>query len=145
MPGMGMTVTSPAQLQQQANNLRATLMVTNDDEWAVISPRLVKVIQLKAEVEAAEFANMLSNMAGRRGGGIRAAATAMGVDADPNSAALTKAIADDAPLAELKSAIARVRNAHKAKQAEIPKAQADLLDVVDVPQEVILLSRGLLE
>jgi hypothetical protein len=143
--GRGVTVTSPAMLQQQADNMRYTLMVTNDDEWTVISPRLMKVIQLKAQMDAAAFAEMYSNMNGNRGSAVRAAASAIGIDNDPNEQALTKALTDEAPLQELKSVMARLRNSRKAKRDEIAKAQADLQAVVSVRQEAILLSRGYLE
>jgi hypothetical protein len=155
----GLTLTSPEQLQRQADTMRIALAVTNDDEWAVISPRLVKVIQLQEQVRVAAMASMLNGMIGSRGGGAPAggAATggaggsvqrglaALGVQADPNADALTKAIADEAPIAEVKTAMARVRAARKAKQAEMERAQADLLAVVSVRQEAILLSDGLVE
>jgi hypothetical protein len=144
--GGGMVLSSPARLQQQADNMRITLAVTNDDEWSVISPRLVRVIQLKAEVRAAELADMLGGMTGGRGGGgIRTAATALGVGADPASQALSKAISDEAPAAELKAKMVSFRQARKAKQAEITRAEADLQAVVSIRQEAILLSNGLLE
>jgi hypothetical protein len=141
----GMTLTSPQRLQQRLDSMRVTLAVTNDDEWSVISPRLVKVIQLKAEEQAEEVVNMVGGMAGNRAGGVRAAVTALGVENDPATLALTKAITDEAPVAELKSTMARYRQARKAKQAEIAGAQAALLAVVSVRQEAILLSNGLLE
>ena len=144
--GGGMVLSSPARLQQQADNMRITLAVTNDDEWSVISPRLVKVIQLKAEVRAAELADMLGSMTGGRGGGgIRTAVTALGVEADPASQALSKAIADEAPVAELKAKMVSFRRARKDKRDEIARAQADLQGVVSIRQEAILLSNGLLE
>jgi len=144
--GGGVTVSSPAMLQQQADNMRYTLMVTNDDEWTVILPRLMKVIQLKAQMDAAAFAEMYSNMSGgNRGSAVRAAASAIGIDNDPNEQSLTKALTDEAPLPELKSAMARLRNSRKAKRDELTRAQTDLQAVVSVRQEAILLSRGYLE
>jgi len=143
--GGGLTLMSPQRLQQRLDSMRTRLAVTNDDEWTVISPRLVKVIQLKAAEQAADVASMASAMAGARGGGVRAAAATLGVGNDPESQALSKAIDDEAPVAQLKSAMVRLRNARKAKQAEVAGAQAALLAVVSVRQEAILLSDGLLE
>ncbi len=143
--GRGVTVTSPAMLQQQADNLRYTLMVTNDDDWSVISPRLMKVIQLKAQMDAAAITEMYSNMNGNRGSAVRAAASAIGIDKDPNEEALTKALTDEAPLQELKSVMARLRQSRKAKRDELARAQTDLQTVVSVRQEAILLSRGYLD
>jgi len=141
----GTALTSPQRLQQRLDSMRISLAVTNDDEWTVISPRLVKVIQLKAEEQAAEVANLVGAMAGARGGNIRAAAATLGVENDAATQALSKAIADEAPVAELKSKMATYRQTRKNKQAEMARAQADLLAVVSVRQEAILLNDGLLE
>ena len=134
----GTVLSSPARLPEQINSMRTVLGVTNNDEWLVISPRLVRVIQLQQEARVAEIARMGG------GAGLRASTT-IGVAADPASDALTKALADNAPLAEVKSAMARVRQARKAKQAEMARAQADLQAVVTVRQEAILLNSGLLD
>ncbi len=137
--GGGVVLTSPARLQQQAENMRLSLGVTNDEEWVIISPRLVKVMQLQAEARLVEIANMA------RGGGRLRALPAVGTDPDPTTEALTKALDDNAPVAEIKSAMARVRQARKAKQAEMARAQADLQSVVSIRQEAILLNSGLLD
>jgi hypothetical protein len=134
----GVILSSPTRLQEQANSMRMTLGVTNNDEWIVISPRLVSVMQLQAEARVAAIARMGG------GAGARASAT-LGVAADPAADALAKALDDNAPLAEVKSAMARVRQARKAKQAEMAKAQADLQAVVTIHQEAILLNSGLLD
>jgi hypothetical protein len=143
--GRGIALTSPQQLQQRADNMRNVLVVTNDDEWAVISPRLVTVMQLQTEQQLAGVADMLAAQAGNRGGNIRTAVAAMGVEADPSSTALTKALNDDAPIAELKLAMANFRQSRKNKQAALASAQAALQAVVSVRQEAILLSSGYLQ
>lgn len=137
--GSGVVLTSPARLQQRAERLRVDLEVTNDADWAVISPRLVKVMQLQAEAFLAGMAK-----AGG-GGGMRAVAAFGGTLADPAADALSKALDDNAPIAEVKAAMARVRQARKAKQAEMVRAQADLQSVVTIRQEAILLNNGLLD
>ena len=38
--------------------MRLTLGVTNDSEWIVISPRLLKVMQLQAEIRLTGMASM---------------------------------------------------------------------------------------
>ena len=130
----GTVLSSPAMLRDEVNRMRVTLGVTNNDEWLVISPRLVKVIQLQSEARIAALAK-----SGAR------TSTTLTVAADPSSDALTKALADNAPIAEIKGAMARVRQAHKAKQAEMDKAQADLQAVVTIRQEAMLLNFGLLD
>jgi hypothetical protein len=150
-PARGLAMSSPEVLQQQVDSLRVALAVTNDDEWSVISPRLLKVVQLRAQADAAAFADMLSLMPTVQSSGVRAAGTAatsfggQTLDTDPNSQALTKAITDDVPIPELKNAMTRVRNAHKQKKDQIAAAQSALLEVVTVRQEAILLSKGFLE
>ena len=57
----------PKQFQQQMmqrvmKGFRDQLVVTNDDEWNVIEPRLTKVVQLR-------FETMMSGMGGMRGMG----------------------------------------------------------------------------
>jgi len=136
--GGGVVLASPARLQQQAKNMRTTLGVTNDAEWTVISPRLVKVMQLQAGMR-------LTGMASMGGGAATRALAALGVTPDPSADALSKAIDDGAPIAEIKLDMARVRQARKAQQAELARAQTDLQSVVTIRQEAILLSNGMLE
>jgi hypothetical protein len=60
------------------------------------------------------------------------------------SDALQKAIDAKASNSELKAAIAKYAEYRKAKQAELEKAQADLLKVLTVRQEAIATLNGLL-
>jgi hypothetical protein len=136
--GGGAILASPAQLQRRTENMRQTLGVTNDSEWTIIQPRLVRVEQLQAEIRITAMASM-------GGGGALRALAALGVTPDPSSDALTKALDDGAPIAEIKLDMARVRQARKAKQADLARAQADLQSVVTIRQEAILLSNGLLD
>jgi hypothetical protein len=140
--GGGVVLSSPARTQQQTERLRLALGVTNDADWVVILPRISKVLQLQAEVRLGAFANMARGMAGA--GGMRGLAAAAGT-ADPATDDLNKALDDDAPIAEIKSAMAKVRQARKAKQADLIKAQSDLQSVVTIRQEAILLNDGLLD
>jgi hypothetical protein len=136
--GGGVVLSSPAQLQRRAENMRLTLGVTNDSEWIVISPRLLKVMQLQAEIR-------LTGMASMGGGGALRALAAMGVTPDPSAEALSKALDDGAPIAEIKLDMARVRQARKGKQTDLARAQADLQSVVSIRQEAILLNDGMLD
>ena len=146
--GGGMAGMDPtAMLQRQADAMRVALAVTNDDEWSVISPRLVKVMQLQTEVRMAGIANMARGAMAQRGGGgggMRGFAAFLG-EPDPASAALTKVLDDNAPLADVKAAMAKLREARKRKQAEMVKAQADMQGVISIRQEAILLNDGMLD
>jgi len=137
--GGGVVLSSPAQLQRRLEGMRLALGVTNDSEWVVILPRLVKVMQLQAEMRLIGMASM-----GGGGAALRTLA-AMGVTPDPSADALSKAIDDGAPIAEIKVAMNRVRQARKAKQADLVRAQGDLQSVVSIRQEAILLSDGMLD
>jgi len=141
--GQGVVLTSPARMQQQAQSLRMTLGVTNDAEWSVISPRMIKVMQLQADIRLSGLTSMARGMMG--GPGRMRGFASTGTDTDPAADALTKALDDDAPVAEIKAAMAKVRQARKAKQAELTKAQSDLQSVVTIRQEAILLNNGLLD
>ena len=135
-------------MQGRADAMRPELGVTNDDEWNVISPRLVKVMQLQLEVRTAGMANMFRGAGGQGGGGggRRGGFAAMlGGTPDPASDALDAAVTGNAPIPELKAAMAGVRDARKRKLAEMTKAQSDLKDVISVRQEAYLLNSGLLD
>jgi hypothetical protein len=70
---------------------------------------------------------------------------AIGGTPDPSEDALQKAIDDNAPTAQIKAAMVKVRAARKAKQDERIKAQAELRDLLTTRQEAVLLADGLLE
>jgi hypothetical protein len=144
--GGGMFGDPAAMAQQQATAMRPDLSVTNDDEWAVILPRLVKVVQLQAEVRMAGIVNLMrSRMGGRGGGGGGRGMAAFMGEPDPASAALTTALDGNAPIAEVKAAMAKVREARSKKLAEMTKAQEALKTVISVRQEAVLLNNGILD
>jgi hypothetical protein len=64
---------------------------------------------------------------------------------DTDGEALQKAIDDKAPTEQLKAAMARVRESHKRKQAELIKAQEELRAVLSTRQEAVMVSMGMLE
>jgi len=95
----------------------------------------------KSAVEAEARVAAITRLGG--GAGVRSSAS-LAAAADPAADALAKSLADNAPLAEVKSAMARVRQARKAKQAELEQAQADLRKVLTSRQEAIATLNGLL-
>ena len=154
----------PQQFQQQmqeriADFFRERLAITNDEEWAVVQPRLMKVIQLRMQ-------SMLSGLGGFRGmmgsrggaggdnppnsprGGRRGFGGMFGGmfgQASPESEALQKAIDSNASSDQVKSTLARYREARKQQQAELGRAQDQLLQLLTLRQEAVLVSMGLLE
>jgi hypothetical protein len=128
--------------------IRLHLEVANDDEWNVIEPRLEKAVKLKIEVLTLGL-DGLGDMFGQFGGGGGAGAMTrfgglMG-DPDPSVGALKTALDNNAPVAEVKAAMAKVREFRQQKRAALAKAQQDLKDILSVRQEATLLRVGLLD
>jgi hypothetical protein len=153
-PAQGWANMDPQQIRQEiqrraAEFFRDRLVVTNDDEWKVIEPRLTKVVQAKAQ-------HLLSpGMGGfrlpqRMGNGdnpmLNTIRTFLGLDqTSPESEALDKAIEAHASNAELRTAVSKVLEARKRKQAETEKAQTELRKVLSLRQEATLLLLGVLD
>ena len=142
----------PAQRTQAVvDGLRDTLMVTNDDEWNVISPRLLKVVQIKSDNSAADVSKLVSSftgmMAGGAGGrnGTGGLANLLGTQPDPTADALRMALDGNGTAAQIKVALANYRAAKQQRQAELAKAQAALKEVLTVRQEATLTLAGYLE
>jgi hypothetical protein len=125
--------------------------VKDETEWKALEPLIQKVLDAQREARSGLGRGMFgrgnrpggdNNNSGdqgnRRGGGF------FNQTPSPEADALDKAIEAKATKAELKAAIAKVQEAHKAKNAELEKAQAGLRDVLTTRQEAIATSNGLL-
>ncbi len=128
--------------------IRQHIEVANDDEWNVIEPRLEKAVKLKIEVLTLGL-DGLGDMFGQfggggAGGGMMRLGGLMG-DPDPSVEALKTALDNNAPTAELKAAMAKVREFRQQKRAALAKAQQDLKDILSIRQEATLLRVGLLD
>ena len=151
----------PAQLRQNfQDNMREQHEVTNDEEWKVIGDQVQKVFDAQLQVGASSL-NMMrmfrrnnnnngqggANAQGgaRRAGGGGGFAALLGADtADPEGEALQSAIDRNAPVAEMKAAIAKVTAARKQKQDRLDQARTDLRQLLTPRQEAIAVSLGLL-
>ena len=144
--------------EMQVDSLRDTLAVTNDAEWDVISPRLLKVVQLKSENSMAEASRMVAPLtawmgagAGGMGGNIRGMGGVggimgmLGIQSDPSADALQQALDGQGSVAQVKAALAKFRAAKQQRQAELTKAQDALKAVLSVRQEAALALAGYLE
>ena len=137
--------------QVQVDSLRDSLAVTNDAEWDVISPRLLKVVQLKSDESIAEIAKMaapfMAMMGGMGGGmgGMGGGANFLGAQPDPTADALQSALDNNGSVAQVKAALAKFREAKKQKQEALASAQAALKEVLSVRQEAALALAGYLE
>ncbi len=142
----------PAQMRQRMmEGVREQFDVKNDAEWQVIEQRLTKVMEARREVGGAGgFGGM--RMMARRGPGNDDNAQAnppnrrrFGPEPSDEELALQKAIESNASTADLKTAIAKYREARKQKEAALEKAQQELKEVLNVKQEAVALSMGLVD
>ena len=133
--------------QMQVNSLRDSLEVTNDAEWNVISPRLLKVVQLKSDRIHGRIGRMAAPMMAMMGGARSrwAPPRFLGLQPDPSADALQQALDGHRHAAQVKAALARFREVKKQKQVELAKAQDALKEVLSVRQEAALALAGYLE
>ena len=144
----------PQQIQdflqkQMMANFREQLTVTNDAEWNIIEARLGKVAKLKMGTMFSSGAGMMRMFrrggdGGNGGGGGFRRFPGMG-EPDPDMEGLQKALDGDATSAQVKAALAKLRDARRQKQAELSKAQEDLRSVLTTKQEAALVLAGMLD
>ena len=134
----------PAQFQER---IKERLEITNDVEWTAIQPLVEKVMQVRRET--------MSGMRGpgRRGGGGENAGGGpggpggrggFGAASSPEADALQQSLDAKASADVLKAKLATFRDARKAKEAALAKAQEDLRKVLTVRQEATAALMGLL-
>jgi hypothetical protein len=85
-----------------------------------------------------------NNNNGNNGGGQRRGGM-FGGTPSPEAEALQKAIDDNAPTAQIKTALAKYETSQKDKQAKVTQAQESLRKVLTVKQEAQATLLGLLE
>ena len=139
--------------QQMMERYREQLGVKSDDEWKLIVARIEKVTEARREVGFGGGMGMRrmgppQGQAGQGGGGQgqdrQRGPRGFGADQSPEGEALQKAIDDNASNEQLKSLMAKYREARKAKEAKLQQAQDELRKVLNVRQEAIAVMMGLL-
>jgi hypothetical protein len=144
--GGGWRNMTPEERQQRMMGyVKDTLEITDDTEWKAIQPLVQKVMD--ARMSMAGMGGMGRMFARNRGGDNQGDQGGQrrgmfGQQPSPEADALQKAIDSKASKAELKAALAKYQEAHKAKQAELEKAQADLRKVLTARQEAIATVNG---
>ena len=144
----------PKQIQeflqkQMMAGFHEQLAVTNDAEWNIIEERLSKVARLKMGTMFSGGAGMMrmfrrgGDTGGGGSGGMRRF-PGMG-EPDPDTDGLQKALDGDATTAQVKAALAKLRDARRQKQAELSRAQEDLRGVLTMRQEATLVLAGMLD
>lgn len=133
--------------------LRERLEVTDDEEWKVISDRVAKVSELRrASGGGAPMFGAFGGRGGPPGGGQGGAGgdarggrgPGRGPGGSPELAALSTAVRDKLPDAEIKSRLDRLRQTRKDSEAKLTKAQEELRAVLSVRQEAVAVVFGLL-
>ena len=143
----------PEQMRQRMmERYREQLEIKSDDEWKAIEPRVTKVMEARRDVGYGGgfgFRGMGGPGGPRRGGdeGGRDGGRRreFGGAPSPEAEALQKAIEAKASNEEIKTKLAKFREARKAKEANLTKAQDDLRKVLTVRQEASAVMMGLLQ
>jgi hypothetical protein len=149
--GFDMTQMRTMMMQRFQQQIEAT-----DEEWRVIEPRFMKVLQLQMDAGQG-LPGMLRGVA--RGGGGRGGAGGANVNqmiqqffgqTEPSMVErrldeLQKAIDENASAERLKDKLEALRAAREKARADLVKAQASLVEVLSLRQEATLVQMGLLE
>ena len=143
--------------QRMAERMREQFGVTDDAEWKIIEGKIQKVTEARRAVGGGGFAAM-GGFGGRRGGpggggdgergnrgGGEGRRGGFGGDPSPEREELQKAIDSKASADEIKTKLAKVREARKANEAKLEAAQEDLKKVLSVRQEAVAVMMGLVK
>ncbi len=147
---------TPEEMQaRMMTSMRERFEVADDEEWKLISERLTKVMELRRN---AAGGGGFGGFAGRGPGAPGGDRGTQGGGGDRGSqrggrgtgggstemAALTSALRDKLPDAEIKSRLDRVREIRKDNEAKVAKAQEELRAVLSVRQEAVAVMFGML-
>lgn len=141
----------PAQMQERMMaRYKEMLEITADDEWKAIEPMVAKINEARRDVGFGGMARMMRPPGGGGPGGGGAGGQGaggrrgFGGEPAPEEEALQKAVDSKSGSAELKAAMAKVRDARKAKEAKLAAAQDNLRKVLTARQEAQAMLAGLL-
>lgn len=125
----------PAKMQERMLQRQKEQLKVSDEEWTVLKPLLQAVTQKQWEQRMARFRGM-----GRRGRG------GGGEDNSPAEVKALRAALEDenTPAADIQAKLKALRDANKARDAEIEKAREQLRQVLTVRQEAQLVLMGVL-
>ncbi|GEM_PF-910016 len=144
-PGQGQQT---EQMQNMMSPRLKELLGSTDEEWAVIGPKVLKVVSL---VSSQSSGFQLRSLMGRsnaqgntqvRGGDTRASANT----GDKTLEELQTLLAsEDTTSTQIKNKVSEVRKARETAKQDLAKAQKDLRELLTLKQEATLISLGLLE
>ncbi len=121
--------------EEMMNRMKTELGCT-DEEWAILQPRIEKVMELQRALRGGPA----MRMGGRGGPG------ASDAPATPEADALRKALENkQAPVDEVQKKLEAFRAAKKKQAAELDAARAALREVLTARQEAAMVLAGILE
>jgi hypothetical protein len=151
-PPLRFAPTDSATLQEVLlRDIRRSVDLT-DEEWAVIKPKVVKVLALELDTGTGEIGVSSRNLGGRRGSGSIARTYSRILHNGQPSAVDTKAqelqaVVDNpqaTPL-ELRVKLEEYRAAVQKARDQLVIAERELLSVLTVRQEAVLVDLGVVE
>ena len=125
--------------QKMIDDYQETIGIKSQEDWKKVEPLVGKVVDAQRDARmGGGFGNF-----GRRGGGDQGNRNRFGTP-NPEREALQKAIEDKAPADEIKAKLAKLREARKAKESALEKAQEELKKALSPSQEANAVLVGLL-
>jgi hypothetical protein len=150
--GQGRGGFDPAQFRQQQNQQLKEDLAANDEEWAVLAPKIDRVQKLQADAGGGVAGVM--GILGRRGGGgggrnmMSIISSISGMSPEMANALESLQTAMDNPNANdqlIKERLNAIRNLRAKAKVELEQARKDLIELLTQRQEAILFQRGLIE
>jgi hypothetical protein len=144
----------PAQMRERMmTRVREEMDVKDDADWKPISDRVTKVMEAQREARSGGGMGMMfrprrnanADQGGDQAGGGRRGGPGGFNQPSPEHEALQKALENKGSNDEVKAALAKYREAHKAKQEKLQKTQDDLRKILSARQEAAAVSLGLLD
>jgi hypothetical protein len=153
-PGGGPGNFDPAQMRQRMmDRYREQMGVKSDDEWKIIQERVEQVMDARRAVGFGGMGGMRGFGRGGQGQGQgQGQAQAdntnrrqrFGPEPTPEQEALQQAVDSNASNDQLKSLLAKYREARKANEAKLQQAQDNLRKILSMRQEAVAVLMGLL-
>ncbi len=133
----------PAEMQKRMNERIKEELKAPDDEWAVIEPKLTKVMTAQREVRAGGFGGFGGN---RRGGPDQANNTTETSPLATASRELRTVLAkENASAEEIDQKLTAYRDARTKAQTALDAARKELKEVLTARQEATLVLTGMLD
>lgn len=143
----------PAQFRErQMERYRERIEVKSDEDWKKLEPIIGKVMDAQRDARMGAGFGGFGGRGGRGGDGGGGANANQGGNrnrgggqSSPEVTELQKALDDKAPAEDVKAKLAKVREARKAKEAALDKAQDELRKALSPRQEAGAVLVGLLK